>query len=394
MRPQARRPGAPVLEPPESWLAVEDWPVLVAYIDAGLVYRFANRAYAASLGLHPDAIPGCCVQQIEGADRCGLLQAPMRAALAGSPIRFETQWDAPGEPARMLDVHYLPSRPCAGEADGFHLIAFDVTDLRLAEREGVRLAQALQLETVDRLRAEAALRQSQKMEAVGQLTSGLAHDFNNLLMTAMGALDAARGRSQIGDPLGSRRAFDIAETAVSRASDLAARLLSFAKPLGSAREPTDANGLIRALSDLLRLALPPGVQLEFAFEADAAAIVIDRQQLECALLNLAINARDAMPEGGRLRIGTRLSSEPAPRLQIYVADTGGGMSPATVEHVLEPFFTTKPPGAGSGLGLAMVAAFIADCDGHVHIESELGRGTTVTLDLPLALAPARDPLTT
>lgn len=245
----------------------------------------------------------------------------------------------------------------------------------------------------ERERAEASLRQSQKMEAVGQLTGGLAHDFNNLLQIVTGNLEIL-GRSLPKDAGRLRRAADNAMRGAQRAATLTQRLLAFSRRQPLAPKPIDVNTLVAQMSDLLRRTLGEPVAIETVLAGGLWRIEADPNQLENALLNLAVNARDAMPDGGKLTIETANSRldeayaredpevEPGQYVVVCVSDTGCGMSKETIAHVFEPFFTTKEVGRGTGLGLSMVYGFVKQSNGHVKIYSEEGEGTTVKLYFP------------
>ena len=261
---------------------------------------------------------------------------------------------------------------------------------RLEDRVRVRTAD-LEVETAERQKAEALLHQSQKMEALGQLTGGLAHDFNNHLGIIIGNLDLLSDRGDLRED--QKELVDDALTAAFHGADLTRRLLAFARrqPLRPAR--IDVNRLIAEITKLLRRTL--GEQIEIRLELDTAipAIVADPAQLETAIANLANNARDAMPGGGRLTITTALRHldedyaadhvevTPGPYVMIQISDSGTGMAAETLARVFEPFFTTKEPGKGTGLGLSMVFGFIKQSGGHINVYSELGRGTTFRLYL-------------
>jgi signal transduction histidine kinase len=235
-------------------------------------------------------------------------------------------------------------------------------------------------EMEDRQRAEASLRQSQKMEAVGQLTGGIAHDFNNLLTGIIGSLQLMQ-RSIAADSIESLpRLADQAMGSAQRAAALTHRLLAFSRQQTLNPQAIDVNRLVASLADLLRSTVGVAIELDLRFDDSAPIAAVDANQLENALLNLAINARDAMPHGGRLTIevGTVGEGEEA-RVALRVGDTGVGMSPDIVTRAFDPFFTTKPIGQGTGLGLSMVYGFAQQSGGDVSIVSTPGSGTIIEL---------------
>ena len=243
------------------------------------------------------------------------------------------------------------------------------------------------------IQSEEQLRQAQKMEAVGQLTGGLAHDFNNLLTGMMGNLEllqlrVARGRLDDLD-----RLINAAQGAGRRAAALTQRLLAFSRRQTLDPKPTDVNRLIAGLEDMLRRTVGATTEIEVVGAAGLWTASIDAGQLENALLNLCINGRDAMPDGGKLtietankwiddRVGHERDLEPGQYISLCVTDTGMGMSAETIRRAFEPFFTTKPIGQGTGLGLSMIYGFARQSGGQVRIYSELGQGTTVCIYLP------------
>ncbi len=277
----------------------------------------------------------------------------------------------------------------------------DIEDQKIAADALIDLNATLEHQVNQRtgelMAAEEALRQAQKMEAVGQLTGGIAHDFNNLLTGITGALDLVKRRLEAGRTDDLDRFMDAASTSAQRAAALTHRLLAFARRQSLDTKPSEVNPLITGLEDLLRRTLGEQVELEAVLDLGLWRAMADANQLESALLNLAINARDAMPGGGKLTIetsNTRLDDayarvndnvEAGDYVVISVSDTGTGMAPGVVAKAFDPFFTTKPIGEGTGLGLSMIYGFVKQSGGHVRIYSELGRGTTVKLYLRRAL---------
>lgn len=255
------------------------------------------------------------------------------------------------------------------------------------------LEQRVLEEVAERGKAEEALRQAQKMEALGQLTGGVAHDFNNLLTVIIGGLDTIK-RSKPEDAARISRALNMALQGANRAASLTGRLLAFSRRQPLEPQLLDPNIMVRDMTELLHRTLGEHVELEGVLAPRLWTIEVDQNQLESSILNLAVNARDAMPTGGKLTIETAntfldetyaaTDSEvvPGQYVMISVSDTGSGMSKETLERVFEPFFTTKDVGRGTGLGLSMVYGFAKQSGGHVTVYSEEGRGTTVKLYFP------------
>jgi signal transduction histidine kinase len=261
--------------------------------------------------------------------------------------------------------------------------------LRRANREVEGRAEALagayselQVQVEERARAEEQLRQAQKMQALGQLTGGIAHDFNNLLTVIQGSADILR-RPDLAEPKRIRFAEAIVQTA-GRAAALTRQLLAFARRQPLQPEVIDLNGKILGMIDLLDRTLGERIAVETDLQDGLCAIEADPGQLEAAILNIAVNARDAMPEGGVLRLGTA-EAEPVEgraAISLSVSDTGTGIAPDVLSRVFEPFFTTKSVGKGTGLGLSQVYGFATQSGGEVRVDSSAGEGTAVTIILP------------
>ncbi len=244
----------------------------------------------------------------------------------------------------------------------------------------------------EKKRAEEMILHHQKLDAIGQLSGGIAHDFNNILSVIGGNLELMSAQEQTPS---ARRALYRAQDAVERATRITQRLLAFARRQPLAKDPIDLTQALTGLSDMLRRALGETVSVEFQLDADPAVVEADLDQVETAILNLAINSKDAMPNGGRIVIETenavicedpRTIQEvpPGDYVRVSVSDNGEGMSPEVQELALEPFFTTKQVGQGTGLGLSMVYGFLKQLGGHARIYSEPGRGTRVSLFFPRA----------
>jgi signal transduction histidine kinase/CheY-like chemotaxis protein len=260
-------------------------------------------------------------------------------------------------------------------------------------RELIVANERLQLEAAEREHVEEQLRHAQKMEAVGQLTGGLAHDFNNLLAGITGSLEMLGVRMSQGRTDDLERYLTAAKSASRRAAALTHRLLAFSRRQTLDPKPTNVNRLVKGMEELVRRTVGPQVDVEVVEATGLWSTMVDAGQLENALLNLCINARDAMPGGGRLTIETsnRWIDERAARdhdlnagqyVSMCVSDTGSGMAPDIVARAFDPFFTTKPMGSGTGLGLSMVYGFAKQSGGQVRIYSEVGKGTLVCIYLP------------
>ena len=391
----------------ELRLIADSLPVLIGFIDTELRYRFANRAYEDWFYMRPEELVGRSVLEVFSQADLQLRLPHIQNALAGIPSRMETSWPHRDGTRRDADIRYLPRRAPNGEVDGIHVFVLDITDRKKVEEVLRDTAETLEhkvaertaelhAEMTNRAQAEAALRQSQKMEAVGQLTGGIAHDFNNMLTGILGAMDLMQRRIASGrlDDLG--RFMDAATLSANRAAGLTQRLLAFSRRQSLDAKPLDLHELLGSLEELIRHTVDERVTLSFNYGSDIPPVIADANQLESAILNLAINARDAMPDGGQLSLKTStvelddsLAAEkpaiaPGCYALISLSDSGVGMPPEILEKVFEPFFTTKPVGQGTGLGLSMVYGFARQSGGQVIIESQPGSGTTVNLYLPSA----------
>ena len=494
----------------EIELVTNALPVLIAFLDKTLTYRFANSAYEDWFYLRRDEVIGRSVIDLLDAEGFTHRRAFFEKALAGEEQRFELSWPHRDGRPRDADIHYLPRIAADGEVEGLYVFVADITDRKQVERRltavNAMLEQRVEARTRERdqiwlaskdmlcvaslegfflslnpawsttlgwsetemksrpfldfvhpddletsmaaarglaegeaqlsyenryrhkngdylwlswnavprdgiiyasvrdvtqakeaaLREQALeeqLRQSQKMEAVGQLTGGLAHDFNNLLTGITGSLDMLSARVSRGRVNDLERFIDAAQGAARRAAALTHRLLAFSRRQTLDPKPTDTDRLVAGMEDLLRRTVGPAIVLEIKSGGGLWTILADPNQIENALLNLCINARDAMPDGGRIIIETtntmldgRASRErdlpPGPYVALSVTDTGTGMPPDVVERVFDPFYTTKPLGQGTGLGLSMIYGFARQSGGQIWIQSEVGQGTTMSLYLP------------
>jgi PAS domain S-box-containing protein len=347
---------------------------LLVVADRNGVWQTVNPAWTRTLGWSEAELLNRTSEWLEHPDDNGLTQAQVRKlATAGTTVRFESRFRHKDGSYRWL------SWTGVSDQNRTYAVARDVTAEKAA---------------AERLRAtEEALLQSQKMEAVGQLTGGLAHDFNNLLTGIVGSLDLLQTRLNQGRTDNVARYINAAMTSANRAAALTHRLLAFARRQPLIPKSVDVNQLVVSLEDLLRRTIGETIDLRIVAADDLWSTLCDPNQLESALLNLAINARDAMPDGGGLTIATanaRLDSvtadtpalAPGDYVCVTVTDTGVGMSAEVAARAFDPFFTTKPIGQGTGLGLSMIYGFARQSNGHVTIDSKIGQGTTVRLYLP------------
>jgi signal transduction histidine kinase len=287
----------------------------------------------------------------------------------------------------------LPKALAIPSTADLHRVNSELTR-EIAERNGA--LGALQAEKTERLKTEDMLRQAQKMEAVGQLTGGIAHDFNNLLTVVVGNLERLETRFR--DEPDIHRSIKGAMEGARRGATLTEKLLAFGRRQQLEPQHLDANALVENMSDLIRRAVGERVEVRLELAKGLWPVEVDPNQLESALLNLTVNARDAMPNGGYLSFQTRNCTGPVingtqpipgPYVMLSVRDNGCGMTSEVLGRVFEPFFTTKPVGAGSGLGLSQVYGFVQQSNGYVDIVSAPGSGTIVQIYLPRALTMAK-----
>ncbi|MGR4973725.1 PAS domain-containing protein [Pseudomonas sp. LARHCG127] len=408
----------------ELQLIINAMPILISYVDREERFRLNNSAYLDWYGMTPQELYGKTIREVLGDEAYAARAQQIADALAGKPCSFAVQSDhRDGRPRHSL-INYLPRHGADGAVNGFYIFVIDETESRkteealrnlnetLEERVIARtqqLAEAnhrLQSEMFERERAEEALRHAQKMEAVGQLTGGIAHDFNNMLTGILGSLDLMQRYIAAGRAAEIGRFTEAAVSSANRAAALTHRLLAFSRRQSLDRKPLDANELVRSLEDLLSRTTGDHIVLRLQLANELWPVSTDASQLENALLNLVINARDAMPEGGELIVetanvyldGTDINSlEPVKAgdyVMIAVSDNGSGMTPAVLAKAFDPFFTTKPIGQGTGLGLSMIYGFAQQSGGHLNLDSVPGQGTRVQLYLPrLHVAPAQQPAT-
>ncbi len=336
--------------------------------DGTFEYDELNPATLRLYKMSRDEVIGRTLDEVFEPYAAAELRGHLTEALRrGEPYRYSrTQGDATVEAV----VTPIPAEP--GKRRRVAVTARDITERQSLEEQ---------------------LRQAQKMEAVGQLTGGLAHDFNNLLQGITGALDRVQHRVATGRTSDIDRFLKAAMESANRAAALTHRLLAFSRRQTLDPKPTDVNRLIGGMEDLISRTMGPAVNVNVVGAAGLWPVRVDSSQLESSLLNLCINARDAMPEGGKLVVETankwmdaRAARErdllPGQYVSLCVTDNGSGMEPNVIEHAFDPFFTTKPMGQGTGLGLSMIYGFVRQSGGQVRVYSEVGKGTTLCLYFP------------
>jgi len=349
-------------------------PIVLWTLNREGVFTLSEGRGLEALGLHPGQVVGRSVFDVYAGNAEVLADA--RRALAGEALTSTVKVDQ-----RTFEVQYRPLWASDGSLAGTIGVAMDISDRRKLEEQ---------------------LRQAQKMEEIGQLSGGIAHDFNNLLSVILLYAQFARGAAQAGEPVDPAD-LESVEEAAKKAAAMVAQLLGFSRRADLTLIPTDLTTVIRRLSPMLRRTLPADIAIEVVADGPIASVTADPRAVEQMLLNLATNARDAMPLGGTLRIAAEPATlddrytsghpgaRPGPHVCVAVSDTGIGMDAETRQHVFEPFFTTKPPGQGTGLGLPMVYGLTKQQNGFVDVTSELGQGTTVRLYFPIVPEAATAP---
>ena len=358
-------------------------PDLLGALNSKGYFETSNPAWQSVLGWSEDEVASMSIFELLHPDDVEHTRAGFELTLVGQPaIRFVNRY-------RCKDGSHRYISWVGIQEDGYvYCTGRDIT----AEREA----------EIELSKAQDALRQAQKMEAIGQLTGGIAHDFNNLLTGIIGSLDLVRRRMAANRPDDVPRLMDAASASALRAAALTHRLLAFGRRQSLDTRPNDVNRIVTSMEDLLQRTMGERIELVCKLSGDLWTAMTDANQLESALLNLAINARDAMPEGGHLTIETvnvQLDKaytslyedvQPGDYVAVSVSDTGVGMLPEVLEKAVDPFFTTKAVGEGTGLGLSVIYGFAKQSRGHLRIYSEVGQGTTVRLYLPRAQQTAVD----
>jgi PAS domain S-box-containing protein len=386
-------------------------PVLISTVDREERYQFNNRAYEQWFGVDREANRGRLIRDVVGEENYARVKPHIDQALGGRRTAFE--WEGV-EPAsgeqRYYRSEYIPRFSEDGAPDGFYVLFSDITEARRSQARLEELNQSLEAaveartrdlsaalirlreEESERRRAEDALRQAQKMEAIGQLTGGVAHDFNNLLTVIRSSVDLLK-KAQLTEERRQRYLGAIGQ-ASDRAAALTSQLLAFARRQPMQPQVFDVGERLRNMLDLLRTTV--GTHIPVALDLPDAPMLVetDPNQFEAAVLNLVVNARDALAANGRvdIKVSEATTDRGVRCASLSIADNGEGIPPEMLERIFEPFFTTKEQGKGTGLGLSQVYGFARQSSGEVTVESEVGKGTVFTLLLPItASAPAATP---
>ena len=355
-------------------LILDALPAQIAYLDRNLRYQFVNQGYAAQFRKSKTDIIGQPIEAVIGAEMAASIQQQIQRCLAGTEVQYEYSFEQDGKSVITRRI-LLPDRSTDGEIIGLLNLSLDIT----AEKE-----------------AERRLTEAQRMNATGQLAGGLAHDFNNLLSIILGNLQTASDRFDGNEML--LRYLKPAIRASRRGADITSRLLAFSRRQALSPRPVALYDLLQELVELLRGSLPSDIHLECSAVEPALTLFADPHLLENALVNLALNARDAMPNGGEIRFQSQIRKINAPiqydepvapgeYIQLDISDTGSGFTEEALLLGFEPFYTTKSAGGGSGLGLSMVYGFIKQSRGYIRITNQPGTGATVSLLLPTAPLP-------
>jgi PAS domain S-box-containing protein len=399
-------------------LITDTAPVMLAQCGRDQRFRFVNRPYAERLGLLPEDIVGRSLADVLGKHASQAIDPYIRRVLDGEPVEFETEipYDRIGR--RFMRVAHMPEKDGCGNVTGWVSAISDITDrkqteemLRQAKDELARaneeLEQRVQFRTAELQLANAALsqereeekrleqqlRQAQKMESIGTLAGGIAHDFNNILNIIKGYASLMRQQGSGAGDLTEN--LDVIDEAIERGASTVRQLLAVAKGSAVRFEPVDLNDVLQKLKALLSGTFPRTIDIDLDLDPKLAAVLADPNQINQVLLNICVNARDAMPDGGELLLKTEPINGAAlrPPFQrakekfyacISVHDTGHGMDEVTKSRIFEPFFTTKEQGQGTGLGLSVAYGIVTSHGGFIDVTSETGRGTIFRVYLPLA----------
>lgn len=360
-------------------LLIDNMPARISFVNAEQRYVLVNREYERTFGLPRDRIVGKSVEEILGHHNYQKTRPYMEEALGGKEVHYEYTFFHPqGGDEKWLEVTYVPNVTPQGQVSGFYALVLDLTEKKRADEERAEL--------------QSQLIQAQKMEAIGKLAGGVAHDLNNLLFPILGYCEILLNDAELGD----RRRDGIQEImqAGLRARDLIRQLLAFSRKQTMEYLPLDLNQAVQGFEKLLRRTIREDIVFTFTPSPHLPLVMADIGQIEQVIMNLVVNAQDAMPDGGHLVIktapaeldesyaATHQDVKPGPYAMLDLSDTGCGMDKEARERLFEPFFSTKGE-KGTGLGLATVYGIVKQHGGHVSVYSEPGRGTTFKVYLPV-----------
>ena len=357
-------------------LIANEVPAGIAHVDSGMNFLFANRKFARAYGLTPESIVGKNCDEVLHPETMAEARGYLEPVLRGGVVDFEMQVRMPKGVVRDVRTYLRPAKALEGQASSVYILSVDVTRNKAATT---------------------ALLSAQKMDALGRLSSGISHDFNNLLTIILGNLLPLDER--LSDPDLRSEFLGPAISAARRGSSLTERLINLARQRPINPQTTIADTALSNMMDILRSSIPESIDLDIQLGAPDVCVRVDGSEFETAILNMVVNARDAIVGSGSIAIKTEvtdLQNEEASVLRIATSrylkvtltDSGVGMSPADTEQVFEPFHTTKADVGGSGLGLAMVYSFVRQSNGAIWVESELGKGSAFTMILPTTTADA------
>lgn len=349
-------------------------PALIAYVDKDNRYQFINNMHQEWFGLNREQLLGTSIFDLVEARNLKQFHKDVANVLQGQEIQSEYCLGRKGRSPLDVSISFIPHFDDQQQMLGYFFLGQDLTEYKQTQRE---------------------LIESQKMQALGRLTGGIAHDFNNLLTIILGNLNFLEDfNADNVDFEELDEVVDCCQQAARRGSELIQRMLTFSRRQALKPEASDLNTLVTDFTNLLSRTLGETVHIEHQLDADLPPICIDRNQMETCLLNLTLNARDAMPKGGRVLIKAHPYHKPEQHpaftdipagdyIMLSVRDEGDGMSAETISRAFEPFYTTKPAGVGTGLGLSMVYGFVKQSEGGIDIQSRKGEGTTISLIFPV-----------
>jgi len=367
-------------------LVTDAFPALITYVDSGQCYRFNNKTYEEWFGYSRKEVYGKHIKEVLGEETYQAIRKYVEAVLSGEKVTYESIFPYRVGGKRHVSATYIPHFGERGEVKGYFALVHDITERKRAEQEMKVLGEQL--------------RQSQKMEAIGRLAGGIAHDFNNILTIIKGYSQLSLSELKEGHP--SRENIEGIQKATDRATDLIRKILAFGRRQVMEMRVLDLNTLLMDLDKLLRRIIGEDVELVTVLAEDLWRVKVDPGQIEQVILNLAVNAKDAMPNGGKLTIETanveldeayarnHFSVIPGRYVMLSMSDTGMGMSPEVKERIFEPFFTTKKRDKGTGLGLSTVYGIVKQSGGNIWVYSEPGQGTTFKIYLPQESEPLEE----